>query len=112
MKNALYEEGEYLPFTAPYDRLAGQGMLVGSFFGVVVDSVTAGNQVALSSEGVYQLDKSTGTGTGGAPGQLAYWDNTAKAITAVATGNTKVGCFFLTAADADVSAAVKLNGTV
>ena len=112
MKNCLYEEGENLPYVMPYDRTSGQGVLVGSMFGVVMNDAQQGASVVVVSEGVFTLTKATGSNTGASAGAVAYWDDSAKKITAVSTNNTKVGSFFLTAADADATAAVKLNGTV
>jgi predicted RecA/RadA family phage recombinase len=111
MKNYV-QEGEYLEIVAPYDRTAGQGVLVGKLFGVCVDDVLSGGAVTIDTGDVFDLTKSVGAGTGGAQGARAYWDDTAKAITAVATSNTLVGAFAVTAADADAVARVRLNGVV
>lgn len=111
-KNCLYEEGENLPYVLPYDVTSGQGVLVGNVFGVAESNGKAGDSITLNLEGVWLLTKATGANTGGAFGTIAYWNNTTRAITAVSSGNTKVGSFFRTAADGDATAAVKLNGTV
>ena len=109
MKNYV-QEGEYLEIVAPYDRSAGQGVLVGKLFGVCVDDVLSGNPVTIDTGDVFDLTKSTGTGTGAAQGYRAYWDDTAKAITAVSTSNILVGVFAVTAADGDAVARIRLNG--
>ena len=110
MAKNYVQEGEYLEVVAPYDRSAGQGMLVGKLFGVVIDDVLSGNPVTLDTMDVWDLTKATGTGTGAGQGVKAYWDDTAKAITAVSTNNTLVGVFAVTAADGDALARVRLNG--
>ena len=109
MKNYV-QEGEYLEIVAPYDRTAGQGVLVGRLFGICVDDVLSGNPVTIDTGDVFDITKATGTGTGAAQGVRAYWDDTAKAITAVSTNNVLVGVFAVTAADGDAVARVRLNG--
>ena len=109
MKNYV-QEGEYLEIVAPYDRSAGQGVLVGKLFGVCVNDVLSGGAVTIDTGDVWDLTKSSGSNTGGAQGARAYWDDTAKAITAVSTSNTLVGVFAVIAADGDTVARIRLNG--
>ena len=110
MKNYV-QEGEYLEIVAPYDRSAGQGVLVGKLFGVCVNDVLAGGAVTIDTGDVFDLTKSTGTNTGGTQGARAYWDDTAKAVTAVATSNTLIGVFAVAAVDGDAVARIRLNGS-
>jgi predicted RecA/RadA family phage recombinase len=110
MKNYV-QEGDYLEIVAPYARTAGQGVLVGKLFGVCVNDVASGGAVTIDTDDVFDLTKSSGTGTGATQGNRAYWDDTAKAVTAVSTSNTLIGVFAVTAADADVVARVRLNGS-
>lgn len=100
MKNFI-QPGEVVTLAAPYDRLSGEGALVGALFGVATVDVLSGISAEFAVEGVFSLAKSTGASTGGAQGAKAYWDNSAKKITAVASGNTHVGYFTETCADGD-----------
>lgn len=109
MKNFV-QEGERLDLAAPYDVNSGGGALVGSTFGVAVTTVASGAVAAFTIVGVFTLAKATGASTGGAQGALAYWNNTNKNVTAVSSGNTKIGVFTATCADADATARVRLNG--
>jgi predicted RecA/RadA family phage recombinase len=111
MKNYV-QHGEKVDITAPYAVSSGGGVLVGALFGVAVVDIANGGVGTISTEGVYELAKSTGAGTDGAFGAKAYWDNTAKKVTGAASGNTLVGCFLKAAATGDAVATVRLNGTV
>jgi predicted RecA/RadA family phage recombinase len=110
MKNYI-QDGEYLDLTAPYDVASGGGALVGITFGVAVTSVLSGAVGSFATCGVFTMSKGTGASTGGAQGTAAYWNNTSKVITAVSSGNTKVGVFAATCLDADATCRVRLNGS-
>ena len=109
MKNFV-QEGDRLDLAAPYAVTSGQGALVGATFGVAITDLASGAVGAFSIEGVFTLTKATGASTGGAAGALAYWNNTNRNVTAAASGNTKIGVFTATCADADTTARVRLNG--
>lgn len=110
MKNFV-QEGERLDLTAPYAVTAGQGALIGAIFGVAITDLANGAVGAFSLEGIFTLTKATGASTGGAQGVLAYWNNTNRNVTAVASGNTKIGVFAATCADADATCRVRLNAS-
>lgn len=109
MKNFI-QEGETLDLAAPHAVSSGGGALVGATFGVAITDLANGVVGAFKTKGVYSLTKATGASTGGAQGALAYWNSTSKNVTAVSTGNTKIGVFTVTCADADTTARVRLNG--
>jgi predicted RecA/RadA family phage recombinase len=110
MKNFI-QEGEYLDLTAPYAVSSGGGALVGITFGVAVTDVANGAVGSFATCGVFTMTKGTGASTGGAQGTAAYWNNSTKVITAVSSGNTKVGVFAATCADGDATCKVRLNGS-
>lgn len=110
MKNFI-QEGEYITLTAPYDVASGGGALVGITFGVAVTSVVSGAEASFATEGVFTMTKATGASTGGAQGTAAYWNNSSKVITAVSSGNTKVGVFTATCTDGATTCQVRLNGS-
>jgi predicted RecA/RadA family phage recombinase len=109
MKNDI-QNGDTLDLTAPYAVSSGGGALVGATFGVATTDLASGALGAFWLKGVYALTKATGASTGGAQGALAYWNNTNRNVTAVASGNTKIGVFTATCVDADTTARVRLNG--
>jgi predicted RecA/RadA family phage recombinase len=107
MKNYV-QPGEVLKVVAPYAVASGAGMLVGALFLVATSAALIGAEVEGAVCGVYTLDKATGAGTGGAQGAKAYWDDTAKKITAVVATNVHVGYFTETCIDGDTTCKVKL----
>lgn len=93
------QPGEVVSVTAPYDVASGAGCLVGTIFGVAVAGALQGQAAEIRRFGAYGMPKATGTGTGGSEGAAAYWDNGAKKVTAVSSGNTRVGAFLATCTD-------------
>lgn len=87
------QNGRYVEVTLPYDRKGGEGVLVGTLFGVCVVDGVSGEIVNIHREGVYGLVAASGASTDATQGAAAYWDNTNKRITPVASGNTLVGSF-------------------
>ena len=109
MKNHV-QEGRYIEVALPYARLGGEGVLVGSLFGVCVISGALGDLVNIDTETVYDLTAATGAGTNAAVGGLAYWDDTAKKVTPVSTAHTLVGKFLAAKTTTDAVARVRLDG--
>lgn len=108
MKNHV-QEGRYVEVALPYARKSGEGVLIGSLFGVCVTDGATGDLVNIDTETVYDLTAATGTGTDATFGAAAYWDNTAKKVTPVATSNTLVGVFLADKATTDAVARVKIG---
>lgn len=109
MKNLVMQSGNNITVAAPRAVASGEGVLVGSLFGVASTIAAAGVAVALSTVGVYNLAKTAGqVFTVGAP---AYWDDAARTVTAVAAGNTKIGVAIRAAAGPDATAQIRLNGS-
>lgn len=107
MKNYV-QDGDTLSLVAPYDRLSGQGMLVGSIFGVAAVDALSGASVEVEVDGVFDLEKvSAQAWTAGA---LIYWDDTAKNATSVSTSNKLIGVAVQSAANPSTTGRVRLNG--
>ena len=88
MQNYI-QPGNTIPLTAPYDVVGGDGLLVGSIFGVAAHPATTGNEVETGLVGVYEI---TALGTDDiAVGDRLYWDNTNKRLTKVASTHKLVG---------------------
>ena len=108
MKNHV-QEGRYLEVALPYARKGGEGVLVGSLFGVAVIDGASGDRVNIDTESVYDLTAATGTGTDATFGAKAYWDDSAKKVTPVSTSNTLIGLFLADKATGDALARVKIG---
>ena len=87
---------------------AGDLVDVGQLYGVVLDDGAAGEKNTLQVEGVFELAKATGGGTGGSKGAKA---NATGANLITAGAGTYVGVFWADAGDSDATALVKLIGT-
>lgn len=89
MKNFV-QEGDVLTLIAPYDVDAGEGMLVGSLFGIATTDGASGAEVeTYIGEGVFDIDKVDAQAW--TQGASIYWDNSAKLVTTTSSGNTFVG---------------------
>jgi predicted RecA/RadA family phage recombinase len=104
------EPGEVLPFTAP----AG-GVVAGSFYLIgavlVVATVTADVGTLFSAYvGPGVVSGAKAAGQAWTEGAKVYWDNAAKNFTATGSGNTLVGIAAASAASADTSGYVRLDG--
>jgi predicted RecA/RadA family phage recombinase len=108
MKNFV-QNGRYPEVTLPYARLSGEGVLVGQLFGVCVVDGASGASINVDTDGVYDLTAATGAGTDATAWAIAYWDNTNRRVTPVATSNTRIGLFGAAKATADAVARVRLD---
>ena len=105
MKNFV-QEGEVVTVTAPYDRLSGQGVLVGALFGVACFDALSGADLEIAREGAFKLEKTVGAGTAIAQGAKVYWDASAKKVTGVVGSNVHIGYGLIAAIDADTTATI------
>ena len=88
MKNYV-QPGKTITLTAPYAVTSGDGLLVGSIFGVATGTAALGEAVEAALVGVYDLKKVASQAW--AAGDKIYWDNTAKNTTKTLTSNTLIG---------------------
>jgi predicted RecA/RadA family phage recombinase len=107
MKNYV-QRGDTLTLAAPYDCISGDGVTVGSIFGVASQDALTGAPVDLVVEGVFNLAKASGALTLGAH---VFWDSVAGLVTATATGNALIGVAVVAAGTSDATATVRLNGS-
>lgn len=109
MKNYV-QSGDLITVTAPYAVSSGQGVLVGSLFGVATCDAANGASVDIMTEGVFDITALTSdTGTAGAK---MYWDNTNKRLTTTTTSNTLVGVLTVAKGGSDATARVYLDGCI
>ena len=104
------QPGNTITLTAPYAVASGDGLLVGSIFGVAAGTAALGEAVETVVEGVYDLKKVASQAW--AAGDKIYWDNTAKNTTKTLTSNTLIGVATEAVAGGagDVVGRVRLNG--
>lgn len=88
MKNFV-QPGNTITLTAPYAVASGDGLLVGSIFGVAAGDAASGDPVEAALVGVFDLTKIGSEAW--AVGAKVYWDDVNKRCTTVATGNTLIG---------------------
>jgi predicted RecA/RadA family phage recombinase len=88
MRNYI-QPGHVLTLLAPYDVASGDGLLVGSIFGVASGDALSGAEVEAQLTGVVEIAKTASQAW--TAGAKVYWDNTAKRVTNVASGNTLIG---------------------
>lgn len=103
------QNGRYVEVKLPYARSGGEGVLVGTLFGICVVDGVQNDVINIDTEGVYGLVAATGASTDATQGAAAYWDNTAKKITPVSTNNTLVGKFLADKTTSQAFATVLLS---
>jgi len=110
MKNYV-QPGNTITLTAPYAVASGDGLLVGSVFGVASGDAANGTSVEAALVGVFDLKKVASQAW--AVGDKVYWDNTNKEATKTATSNTLIGVATEAVANGagDVVGRVRLNGS-
>ncbi|MBF0399669.1 MAG: DUF2190 family protein [Magnetococcales bacterium] len=108
MRNYI-QPGDTVTVVAPVAVNSGDGLLVGTLFGVALSTVAISTNVEIITEGVVDLPKAAVAVTQGAK---VYWDNTAKNVTTTAGANTLIGCAIVAAAVGDGTVRVRLNGVV
>jgi predicted RecA/RadA family phage recombinase len=109
MKNYV-QSGDLITVAAPYAVFSGQGVLVGSLFGVATCDAANGASVDIMPEGVFDIAAlASDTGTAGAK---MYWDNTNKRLTTTTTSNTLVGVLTQAKGNGDTTARVYLDGCI
>ena len=107
MKNYI-KEGKTLSLLAPYTVTSGSGLEVGSVFGVASNDAASGAAVEAMVEGVFTLAKNSAEAW--TVGELLYWDNTNKVVTATSTSNKLIGVAYAVAANPSSTGQVRLNG--
>lgn len=88
MKNYI-QPGEKITVPAPDAVASGDGVLVGSLFGVAATAAASGDDVTIVRKGAFGMKKLSAQAW--TVGAKVYWDDTAKQCTTVATSNTLIG---------------------
>ncbi|OQW44309.1 MAG: hypothetical protein A4S12_03605 [Proteobacteria bacterium SG_bin5] len=108
MRNFV-QRGDTLDVTAAAAISSGDGVIVGSIFGVANVDAEIGDTFALDVVGVFDLPKVSALTI--SVGDTVYWDNANKLVTKTAGGNTKIGVAVTAAANPSPTVNVRLNGS-
>lgn len=105
------QPGRVVTVAAPYDVVSGAGLLVGSLFGVAAYDALSTVNVEAVTEGVFNLKKAGSQAW--TVGAKVYWDDTAKACTTTASGNTLIGVATSAVGSGagETTGSVRLNGS-
>jgi predicted RecA/RadA family phage recombinase len=88
---------------------AGDGLLIGSMFGVVAYDAEPGGTTELHVVGVYDMAKTSAQAW--TLGAAVYWDDSAKVVTTTSGGNTLIGVAAAVADNPSATGWVRLNGS-
>lgn len=110
MAKNYIQPGDVLELTAPYQRNAGQGALIGALFCIAMVDVANGARCSWATCDVWTLEKNSAEAW--TEGQKIYWDNTNKRCTSTASGNTLIGVATAVAANPSSTGIVRLNEAV
>lgn len=108
MKNYV-QKGENLTVPAPANVLSGEGVLVGSIFGIAAEDALSGVDVDLVTEGVFDMPKVSALAI--AIGDKVYFDAATKLVNKTSSGNTMIGVATTAAANPSGSVNIRLNGS-
>ncbi|MGE0650265.1 MAG: DUF2190 family protein [Alphaproteobacteria bacterium] len=107
MKNYV-QPGKSITVAAPSGGVAsGDGVLIGTLFGVAQHDADEGADLELLTEGVVELPKAAPLAIG--VGDRLFWDGPNGQLNKTATAQVCVGIAVLAAADADTVVRVKLG---
>jgi predicted RecA/RadA family phage recombinase len=103
MRNCIRPDARSIPMPVPYAGgiLAGQGMLVGAFFGVAASDAAENALVECATRGEFELPKAPGQAI--TAGARLFWDNTNRRLTTAAAGNFQVAIATAAAAASDAT---------
>ncbi|WP_084603030.1 DUF2190 family protein [Rubritepida flocculans] len=88
MRNCLRPDARSIPMVVPYTGgiLAGQGLLVGAFFGVAASDAAQNATVECETRGEFELPKEPALAI--TQGARVFWDDANRRITTTAIGSS------------------------
>jgi predicted RecA/RadA family phage recombinase len=102
------QAGETVTVTAPYTTTSGQGVLVGSLFGVAANDISNGVAGEIITQGVVDIAKTSALAI--SAGDLLYWDDANRCVNKTATAQALVGVALAAAANPSATVRMRLNG--
>ncbi len=107
---AVYvQDDDYVDITPTADVLVGDVIVQGDLIGIATRPIPANTLGALCVEGLFDVPKTAGAGTGMAAGTKVYWDATNIVATPTAGANKFLGKTTLATADIDTTVRVRLQ---
>ena len=111
MARNFVQEGDTLNLTPAVDVAAGTGHLFGAaLFGVALVATAAGTAGSFSTEGVWELPKTSALAI--SVGDRLYWDATNKVVNKTATAQACIGVAVAAAANPSATVLVQLRPVV
>ncbi|GAA5073499.1 DUF2190 family protein [Roseibacterium beibuensis] len=101
------QPGAAMTVPAPAAKTSGDGVLVGSLFGIAQHTAESGADLTIQTVGVFTITKATGSAW--TVGAKIYWDDSNSRCTTAESGNTLVGVAAAAAGSADTVGAVRLG---
>ena len=108
MKNYI-QNGVNITLPAPEAVISGQGVVVGSIFGIAAGDAASGADVDLVTEGVFELPKVGANAF--ALGAKVYFDDATNLATSTVGSNTYIGVAVAAAIAGAATVKVRLNGS-
>lgn len=109
MASNFLQDGEVLPLTMPDDVSSGDGVQVGTIFGVAMNDYASGDTGQVAVCGVWSLPK-TGA-QAWAEGDKVYWDDNNMRCDSDSTVGMLIGVATAVADNPSSTGSVRLNGT-
>ena len=101
--------GVQVTVPAPAAVSSGDGVLVGSLFGVAATDAENGADVAIGTTGIWSLPKTSAQAW--TVGARIYWDDSESECTTTASGNKLIGVATAAAVNPSATGLVRLNGS-
>ncbi|ABE64068.1 conserved hypothetical protein [Nitrobacter hamburgensis X14] len=107
MAKNFIQPGDTITVPAPADVVSGAVVLVGKLFGVANFDAKSGEDVEISTKGVFTLPKTSAQAW--TVGAAVYWDATNSEVTTTSTSNTLIGHAVAAAANPSATGTVRLS---
>jgi predicted RecA/RadA family phage recombinase len=107
MRNLVHQPGDMITVTAPNAVTAGQGVLVGTLFGVAMHDAASGAPVDILTTGVVDIAKASGVAV--TAGARVFWVPGTNNVNTTATSQVNVGVAIQAAASGDATVRIKLG---
>lgn len=108
MRNYV-QAGDKITVTAAAAAASGEGVKIGTLFGIASGDAAIGDPLVLVTAGVFDMPKVAADDI--TLGAAVYWRASDGLVTVTASGNTKVGVAVSAAGNGAASVRVRLNGS-
>jgi predicted RecA/RadA family phage recombinase len=102
------QNGNIITVTAAANIASGDGVLIGSIFGVAATEAVAGDEVEIGTVGIYELPKLSTAVI--AQGDRVAWNNSTGKVVVSATGMYPIGVATEAAGNGVATVKVRLDG--